>query len=82
MVGHKTEDEDSKPPSRPSGKAPTGDGGRTPGRPPGRPEQKSRDIDLERVLYDPEYRQAVQESLAPGNQAQAGRPRGEKPQKG
>lgn len=79
MVGHKTEDEDSKPPSRPSGKSPTGDGGLTK---PGRVEQKSRDIDLERVLYDPEYRQAVQESLAPDSQVQAGRPVGKKPQKG
>jgi len=35
-----------------------------------RPEQKPHatgagDIDLERVLYDPEYRQAVQEALPP-----------------
>lgn len=79
MVGHKTEDEDAKPPSRPSGKSLTGDGGPTK---PGRPEQKSRDIDLERVLYDPEYRQAVQQALVPDNQAQAGRPGGKKPQKG
>jgi hypothetical protein len=79
MVGHKTDDEDSKPPPRPSGKSPAGDGALTN---PGRPEQKSRGIDLERVLYDPEYRQAVQEALAPDKQAQAGRPRGTKPQKG
>ena len=79
MVGHKTENEDAKPPSRPSNQSPTGDGGRTN---PGRPEHKSRDIDLERVLYDPEYRQAVQESLAPDSQAQAGRSGGKKPQKG
>jgi hypothetical protein len=79
MVGHKTENEDAKPPSRPSSKPPTDDSGRTT---PSRPEQKSRDIDLERVLYDPEYRQAVQESLAPESQAQAGRSGGKKPQKG
>ena len=29
------------------------------------PEDGPRDIDLERVLYDPEYRQAVQDALPP-----------------
>lgn len=47
----------------------------------GEAEPKSRDIDLERVLYDPEYRQAVQETLSPDTPP--GRPpRDVKPQKG
>lgn len=46
----------------------------------GEAEPKSRDIDLERVLYDPEYRQAVQETLSPDTPP--GRPpRDVKPQK-
>lgn len=74
MVGHKKDDGEAKPSSRPPVHT------RDKDQHGGRADPKSRDIDLERVLYDPEYRQAVQESLSP-NHPPGRQPSNVKPQK-
>lgn len=79
MVGQKKDDGEAEPPLRPPVRtAPAGE--RDKDRQGRRPEPKSRDIDLERVLYDPEYRQAVQQTLSP-DQPPGQLPRDAKPQK-